>query len=681
MGNSDHYTDESILDFLYEEEDGERRVSRRKVLILFIILFLIGIFFGSLYRGGSIQLDTHKDDSSDGIEIAQDEDSSTDYFTFTGSEQQADSEDDFDNDSQTQNNDGSSGSGSGGSGNNNNNNNNPTPTSTPPPTQPPANPPSPTPSPSPTPDPGYNIYGLRPELTAVGTYPDWDQNISIAGMTGNVETQLETTSDGMIVARFPVQFDGDKDWSLVDGGSEGIKSFFHYPGGISQVPGASAPSYSLFVQKSISTKVGVCPGATSVGSVSRSCPGIYYLDETDSNVSIVIEGGVEYWKVDGLTGTGAFSLIDTKDTLTRLEVNTASNHEIQFTTTYAVNSSGDTIAFDFVPNQSTTDGSLDFDFSSIAISDIDLEDDGVDKTLAASAAAGTWGVSINTTTDTITFTAPTDAGATEIAAGSAVVVKIGTNADAGSTQIINPDSVGLYELSVRLNNGSDVDFAELEVPIIDDDTTNVTGFIDTFISFDIDTSETDEDCDVSGGAAPCDSHGGSTDNVGYVVDLGEMNTSSVNDSGDTVIHSDGISGEINSVFFDLSTNADSGAAVTVVSLNSQLSGPGSNAIPDVADGSEVQITAGGGLYGINSFSGLVNTTTSGAAVINDDCDGDTGTDYYCDVGSGTAVEIFTTGSSPIDALRLEWEVGASPDAGDGTGTYTDQLTFIATATF
>src|SRR5690606_2671593 len=106
----------------------------------------------------------------------------------------------------------------------------------------------------------------------------------------------------------------------------------------------------------------------------------------------------------------------------------------------------------------------------------------------------------------------------------------------------------------------------------------------------------------------------------------------------------------------------------------------SGTIPSVSDGSEVQISAGSGLYGINHFAGLVNSALSGAVLVHDDCDADTGDDYYCDV-SLTATEIFNTNAAPVDSLRMQWEVAASPDSLDGTGTYTDQLTFIATATF
>lgn len=506
---------------------------------------------------------------------------------------------------------------------------------------------------------------------------NWTTDMEIAGnaKAGSTEIGISDSSDNRI-AEFTLKFDGNLDLTSVSGDQNEYKAFFHVTGGFSNIAGydAANPSYTLYVPKGNGTQVAICPGVTSLNDVNPTCSSIAYYDADSSNVNVVSVSGTSYWKVSGLTSTGGFTVVSNiTDTMTRLQVSTASDHEIEFTTASGIDASTDTITVEFDP-----DGQL-FDLSSITLGDIDLEDDTVDVALAVSAAAGVWGVSINTTTDIITFTAPTDAGAGEVVDGSVLVIKIGTNANSGTNQITNPATVSSYEIEMRMTTASS-EVGYIEVPIIDDDTVNVTGYIDTFITFDIDTSETDEDCDVAGGAAPCDSHGGSTDNIGYVIDLGEMNTSSVNDSGDTVIHADGISGEINSIFFDLSTNANSGAVVTVLGLNGYLDGPGASTIPDVADGSEVQITAGGGLYGINSYSGLVNTATTGSAVVHDDCDGDTGSDYYCDVPT-TPTSIFTTNSAPIDSLRLEWEVGASPDAGDSTGTYTDQLTFIASATF
>lgn len=509
-------------------------------------------------------------------------------------------------------------------------------------------------------------------------------DISTVPSTG-IEDVYVRDNNSNIVARLTVDKDSGRDWGAMTAFSrdkaefgKGNAAILHYPGGASNIPGIVGSSFTLYVPRSEGdTRVRLCPGLQVSDQLDQECEGglTLALGTTGQyTVSAVTLETKDYWEIDGVTGTGGITITDgVKDTLTRIQISEASDHTIQFGTTNGLTSSGNTITITF------DSAGQNWDLSSIVLTDIDLEDDGVDKTLAATPGADIWGLVINTSADTLTFTAPTS-GTDYVAAGSVLVVKVGVVADGGSNQIINPGSVNTYEIDVANNTGAITETGETEIPIIDDDTVNVSGYIDSFITFDIDTSEADEDCDATGGVAPCDSHGGVSDDVGYVIDLGELTTTSVNDSGDTVTHADGFSGEINSIWFDLSSNADGGVAVIVQSLNGYLAGPSSAQIPSVSDGSEVQITAGSGLYGMNAFSGLVKSTTSGGVLIYDDCDGDTGDDYYCDV-STSPVEIFNTASAPIDSLRMEWEVGASPDNLDGTGTYTDELTFIATATF
>jgi hypothetical protein len=519
---------------------------------------------------------------------------------------------------------------------------------------------------------GSVITDLDASLNAV-EQSDWSISVSNHAQTGTLTVGIKNTG-GYRIASFDVDFSGNHDWSAMTADSNGSdKSFFHYPGGFSSIPGSSGTGYTLYVPKNGGSSVGICPGATSLTEVTKSCSGFYTLTEADSDVTVAVEGGVQYWKIANLTGTGGISLSGLSDLLTRLQVSTASDHTIQFTSVNGATASGNTVAVQFDP------AGQNFDLTSITFADIDLEINNVGETLAASAGVSTWGVNINTSLDTITFTAPTS-GSGYFPAGGVAVVKIGKNATGGTNQIVNPAAVNSYEVHMIVVDGAGTETGEVEIPIIDDDTVNITGYIDSFISFDIDTAATNVQCDAAGGTNPCDSYGGSSDNSGYLVDLGEMTTSAVNNSGDSVAHADGGTGAINSIYFDLSTNASGGAAVTVTSLNAALLGPGANSIPTVGGSGEQHITAGSGLYGINSHAGLVDTSVSGTAVINTDCDGTAGVDYYCDTPASPA-PIFTTNNAPIDTLRLQWEVAASPSSLNGTGTYTDQLTFIATATF
>jgi hypothetical protein len=514
----------------------------------------------------------------------------------------------------------------------------------------------------------------NPLLSLTGAFPNpQDDNYS----TAIVRARLQLT-DGTPISDTTILFpeDGDLDWGMVTMDSDNIlgKSFV---ANFSNAPGAAA-THSLYIPRIAGTSgVHICPNAYFMSDVSSTCPGGYDLSANASNISIVSVQGNEYWLVTGLTGTGGMSIstaFNVKDVLTRLQVSTESDHTIYFGTINGLLASGDTIAVEFAP------GGFDWDLSTITVGDIDLLDNGTTSlTLAASPGVNTWGVNINTGTDTITFTAPAS-GTGYIPAGDQIVIKIGLNASGGANQIVNPVTVNSYEIHITNTNGVGTETGEVEIPIIDDDTVNVTGYIDTFISFDLDTADTNINCDAAGGGNPCDSYAGATDNSGYVVDLGEMNTSSVTSSGSSVLHADSNTGNVNSIWFDLSSNSSAGAVVTAYSLNNALQGPGGSTIPSVGSG-QVQITAGSSLYGLQNRVLDIKSTVSGELTINTDCTATSGDAYFCSVGGTAGREIFNTSGATLDTGRVQFRVGASPNSLNATGTYTDELTFIATATF
>jgi hypothetical protein len=173
----------------------------------------------------------------------------------------------------------------------------------------------------------------------------------------------------------------------------------------------------------------------------------------------------------------AANLTSISDTLSRIQVSVDADHSIEFVTPTGVDESTDTIVL-------TLDDSGDaFDLSSVAYGDIDLavDDDGgcdgtwTDKTLAASAGAGEWGVDVNTTTDVITFTAPTDATTGEITAGRCVQIQIGTNADSGTNAINNPASPGTYTVDIAGTFGDTGSFA---LNIVSDDQIDISASVD-----------------------------------------------------------------------------------------------------------------------------------------------------------------------------------------------------------
>lgn len=161
-----------------------------------------------------------------------------------------------------------------------------------------------------------------------------------------------------------------------------------------------------------------------------------------------------------LTGLG--------DTMSRQQVSQLSNHEIRFTTPTGADAPTDTIQVSF---------QIGFDLGTVGFADIDLFHGAVtgletSETLAASAAAGVWGVSIGTRV--ITFTAPTDAVVGEIAAGNKVVIRIGTGAVGGVSQITNPGAADKYTISI---SGTFGDTGSMLVPIVATDSAVVTAVV------------------------------------------------------------------------------------------------------------------------------------------------------------------------------------------------------------
>jgi len=528
----------------------------------------------------------------------------------------------------------------------------------------------------------YQIESLSGTLAVENSDGNDIEDGTDYGISGVDDAYLKDTSGNMISV-VGVDLSADVNWSSVSG-AVNITTGKSVVADLTSAPGTGS-THDLYIpipDARKSAEVVICPSATSLGDVTTTCGGAITKTESDADASQVWIDNQKYWKVDGLTGTGGVSItnaFDLKDTLTRLQISVASDHTIEFGTVNGLLDIGDTIEVQFDP------GGLNWNLTGVVLGDIDLEDDGTDLSLAAAADATHWGVSISTVTDTITFTHPTAADFEDIAADSKLVVKIGTVADSGSNQITNPGTAASYEITMKNTysaGGGGTETGEVEIPIVDDDTVNITGYIDTVLSFDIDTVTSDTDCDASGGASPCDSHSSASDDSGYVVDLGEMTLSGVNKSGDSVLHADGLTGNINYLWFDLESNGNGGVVVTIMSQHESMYMDASNEIPDVATGSEQQITSAAGLYGINHRSGFINTAVSGSLVVHVDCDCTSGDDYYCDVSDGgTPIEVFNSNSNPVDDGRVQWAVGVAPDSSDGTGTYTDQLTFVATSTF
>lgn len=136
--------------------------------------------------------------------------------------------------------------------------------------------------------------------------------------------------------------------------------------------------------------------------------------------------------------------------------------------------------------------------------------------------------------------------------------------------------------------------------------------------------------------------------------------------------SDGNNGIINSIWFDLTTNAYNGAIVYVRSANAGLQGPATNLIQSVTTGNN--ILANDGTYGFQ-----LSQAGTGNGTINRNVNCDTETEY-CGP-SLTNLEVFNTASKPIDDGRLRLDVAGAASYINNPGTYTDTLAFIAVPTY
>lgn len=172
---------------------------------------------------------------------------------------------------------------------------------------------------------------------------------------------------------------------------------------------------------------------------------------------------------------GAAALTSRKDTLSTSAPSANANHTVTFTTPTGA-AEGTTIIVEW-----DTLGTADeFDFTGIVEDDVDIEDDGVDKTTAADCTGTEHvGVAINTTTDQITFTICTgDGGA--IAGASVVDIKVGTNATGsgtGANQINNPAktaAAGTADINDVKVSGTFGDTGSMLVATIEGVTVSVT---------------------------------------------------------------------------------------------------------------------------------------------------------------------------------------------------------------
>lgn len=162
----------------------------------------------------------------------------------------------------------------------------------------------------------------------------------------------------------------------------------------------------------------------------------------------------------------AASLTIMSDTVSNLTAGSLADHTIKFTTPTGV-AAGATIVLTF--DNSTNTGS-------VAFGDMDLQDDGVDVTLAGAVAGTTW-AAVKTSATVITFTN----GSAVVAPNSVITIKIGKNATGGVNQITN----GVAGTTTLRVSGTFADTGLISMAIIANGVVAVSAEVLASISFTV----------------------------------------------------------------------------------------------------------------------------------------------------------------------------------------------------
>lgn len=335
----------------------------------------------------------------------------------------------------------------------------------------------------------------------------------------------------------------------------------------------------------------------------------------------------------------AAAVTSLRDTLSRLKASTLANHTIEFVTPTGVEASTDTITLTFQT----------FTMGTFAVANVDLAvgNSGTcstatftDKTLAATAAAATWGAAQSG--QVITLTAPTDAASGEITAGRCVQIEIGSNATsggAGSIQITNP-AAGSYTVTI---GGAFGDSGTLAVRVIADEQVSVTATVDPTLTFTV-----DDNAIGFGSLSTSTGRWATGDALGGNASAG---------STPTAAHT-----------MTLATNAQSGYAIT---YNGATLTSGSNTITVATITTDSDGTPGGEQFGISASTDGNATIASGYARAANSS--------WNFVASTTTTLVSETVATATETISVSYLANIANVT--EAGSYTTTVTYIATAVF
>lgn len=247
---------------------------------------------------------------------------------------------------------------------------------------------------------GY-LMDLRPTLSG-RLISNEAINVSFNRQRGERTIMIKDELNNTRVTDIGANFVQNLDWTSVDGDTDIVrgKAYMH---NLTEAPYADS-AFTLYVpipENKVSSKVVVCPDASSSSEIYRTCPNVEVKTESDADTSIVDLDGQDFWKIEGVNSTGGYSF-------------TAVETEIDITSNYA---EIDT-AFEFTVNALDSNGDVDTGYfgtvtfsststnvdlpSNYTFTDTDL---GTHTFTATFHELGTFTITVDDTIDTeLTFT-------------------------------------------------------------------------------------------------------------------------------------------------------------------------------------------------------------------------------------------------------------------------------------
>lgn len=329
----------------------------------------------------------------------------------------------------------------------------------------------------------------------------------------------------------------------------------------------------------------------------------------------------------------AAALNTLSDTMSSVKINSLSNHGFTFITPTGV-LGGETIIITFPGNFSIP--------ASLSYTDVDINIGGpylASSTLAAAPSGATVGV-VRTDSKTITITN----GTTVINPGTAVYIRIGTNATVGGTgvyQITNDNASGNKPIGIT---GSFGDWGTTTVNLINDDNVQVNAIVPESFTFSISSNAI---------------------NFGNLSSSFPKYASSTNASGDT---SDTVAHTLS-----ISTNATAGYTITVQGPTLTSQQRAADTISQIGDIPAVS-SAGSEQFGIyatktGGVNGIIDSTFATPSSFGYDATATTSTMF--------ATGANPTGTDEIYSLHYIANIAVLTEA----GVYSTGLVYVGTSNY